>query len=80
LGWREGSALKRNSCFSRGPEFNSQQPRGGSQPSIKGYDALFLHVGVYADRAYIKNQNKTKKMNKKLKYKELFGHVVPSEQ
>jgi hypothetical protein len=28
-------------CFSRGPEFNSQQPHGGSQPSVMGSDALF---------------------------------------
>jgi hypothetical protein len=28
-------------CSSRGPEFNSQQPHGGSQPSVMGSDALF---------------------------------------
>jgi hypothetical protein len=28
-------------CSSRGPEFNFQQPRGGSQPSVIGSDALF---------------------------------------
>jgi len=27
-------------CSSRGPEFNSQQPHGGSQPSVKRSDAL----------------------------------------
>ncbi|EDL98661.1 rCG55033 [Rattus norvegicus] len=26
---------------SRGPEFNSQQPHGGSQPSVRRSDALF---------------------------------------
>ena len=31
--WREGSAIKNTDCSSRGPEFNSQQPHGGSQPS-----------------------------------------------
>jgi hypothetical protein len=31
-----------SSC--RGPEFNSQQPHGGSQPSIMGSDALFWCV------------------------------------
>jgi hypothetical protein len=25
----------------RGPEFNSQQPHGGSQPSVMGSDVLF---------------------------------------
>jgi len=28
---------------SRGSEFNSQQPDGGSQPSVMGPDALFCH-------------------------------------
>jgi len=31
-------------CSSRGPEFNSQQPRGGSQPSVMRSDALFWCV------------------------------------
>jgi hypothetical protein len=29
-GWRDGSAVKSTDCSSRGPEFNSQQPHGGS--------------------------------------------------
>jgi hypothetical protein len=33
-GWRDGSAVKSTVCSSRGPEFNPQQPHGGSQPSI----------------------------------------------
>ena len=28
-------------CSSRGPEFNSQQQHGSSQPSVMGSDALF---------------------------------------
>jgi hypothetical protein len=35
-------------CSSRGLESNSQQPHGGSQPSIGGSGALFWHVGVLA--------------------------------
>jgi hypothetical protein len=31
-GWRDGSEVKSTDCSSRGPEFNSQQPHGGSQP------------------------------------------------
>ena len=31
-------------CSSRGPEFNSQQHHGGSQPSVMGSDALFWGV------------------------------------
>ena len=30
---RDGSVVKSTDCSSRGPEFNSQQPHGGSQPS-----------------------------------------------
>jgi hypothetical protein len=37
-GWRDDSAVQ--SSF-RGPEFNSQQPHGGSQPSVMGSDAFF---------------------------------------
>jgi hypothetical protein len=40
-GWRDGSVIKSTYCSSEGPEFKSQQPHGGSQPSIMRYDALF---------------------------------------
>jgi len=40
-GCRDGSAVRGTDCPSRGPEFNSQQPHGGSQPSVMGSDALF---------------------------------------
>jgi hypothetical protein len=43
-GWRDGSGVKSPDCSSRGPEFNSQQPHGGSQPSVMGSDALFWCV------------------------------------
>jgi hypothetical protein len=33
-GWRDGSAGKSTDCSSEGHEFKSQQPHGGSQPSI----------------------------------------------
>jgi hypothetical protein len=39
-GWRDGSVVKSTDCSSRGPEFNSQQPHGGSQ-LFEGPDALF---------------------------------------
>jgi hypothetical protein len=38
---------------SRGPEFNSQHPHGGSQPSIMRSDAFFWHAGIHAGRALI---------------------------
>jgi hypothetical protein len=40
-GWRDGSAGKSNDCSSEGSEFKSQQPYGGSQPSVMRSDALF---------------------------------------
>jgi hypothetical protein len=40
-GWRDGSVGKSTDCSSEGPEFKSQQPHGGSQPSVMGSDALF---------------------------------------
>jgi hypothetical protein len=43
-GWRDGSTVKSTDCSSSGPEFNFQQPRGGSQPSVMGSDALFWCV------------------------------------
>ena len=58
--------FKNTVCPSRGPEFNSQEPHGGSQPSVMGSDALFWHAGVHADRAliYVIN-NIFKKITKK---------------
>jgi len=49
----DGSAVKNTDCSSRGPEFNSQQPHGGSQPSVMGSDVFFWPAGVYADRVLI---------------------------
>jgi hypothetical protein len=42
--WGDGSAVKSTDCSSKGPEFNSQQPHGGSPPSVMGSDALFWCV------------------------------------
>lgn len=35
-GSRDGSVVKSTDCSSRGPEFNSQQPHGDSQPFVIG--------------------------------------------
>jgi hypothetical protein len=43
-GWRDGSAVKSTDCSSEGHEFKSQQPHGGSQPSIRRYEDLFWGV------------------------------------
>jgi hypothetical protein len=46
-GWRGGSEVESTEeveTSSRGPEFDSQQPHRGSQPSVMGTDALLLRV------------------------------------
>jgi len=37
-GWKDGSVVKSTDYSSRGPEFKSQQPHGGSQPSVMRSD------------------------------------------
>jgi hypothetical protein len=44
VGWRDGSAVKNTDCSSKGPEFKSQQPHGGSQPSVMRSDTVFWSV------------------------------------
>jgi len=44
VGWRDGSVVKSTDCSPRGPEFNSQQPHGGSQPSVVRFGALFWYL------------------------------------
>jgi hypothetical protein len=54
-GEKSSSVAKSTGCSSRGPEFNSQQPHGGSQPSMGESDALFRQAGVCAaEHSYIK--------------------------
>jgi hypothetical protein len=48
--WRDGSAVKSTGCSFEGPEFNSQHPHGGSQPSVMGYDALSWFANVHAGK------------------------------
>ncbi|CAO2598196.1 hypothetical protein LEMLEM_LOCUS9306, partial [Lemmus lemmus] len=43
----DGSAVKSIACSSKGPEFNSQQPHGGSQPSVMRSGALFWPAGIH---------------------------------
>ena len=40
----DGSVVRSTDCSSEGPEFKSQQPHGGSQPSVMRSDALFWRV------------------------------------
>jgi hypothetical protein len=41
-GWRDSSVVRSTDCSSRSPEFNSQQPHGGSQPSVIGSNRILL--------------------------------------
>ena len=41
---KDGLVVKSTDSSSGDPEFNSQQPYGGSQPSVMGSDALFWCV------------------------------------
>jgi hypothetical protein len=43
-GWGDGSAVNSIDCSSEDPEFKSQQPHDGSQPSVMRSDALFWGV------------------------------------
>jgi hypothetical protein len=52
-GWWDGSAVKSTDCSSEGPEFKSQQPCGGSQPSVMKSDALFWCVWRQLQCTYI---------------------------
>jgi hypothetical protein len=42
--WAGKMAQWLRACSSEGPEFKSQQPHGGSQPSVMKSDALFWSV------------------------------------
>ena len=44
LGWRDDSVVKNTDGSSRGPEFNFQQPHGGSQLPVMGLEVLFWCV------------------------------------
>ena len=56
--WRDGSAVKSIDCSSRGPEFNSQQPHSGSQPSVmeSNRDERMDHVETAISRDPPHNQ------------------------
>jgi hypothetical protein len=52
-GWRDGSVVKSTDCSSEGPEFKSQQPHGGSKPSVMRSNALFWCVWRQLQCTYI---------------------------
>jgi hypothetical protein len=58
-GWRHGSVVKSTDCSSRGPEFKSQQPHGGSQPSVTRPDSLLWCLKTATVYLHIINKNKS---------------------
>ena len=52
-GWRDGSVVKSTDCSSKGPEFKSQQPHDGSQPSVMTSDTLYWCVWRQLQCTYI---------------------------
>jgi hypothetical protein len=65
-GWRDGSEVKSTDCSSRGPDFNSQQPHGGSQPPVMRSDTP--SSGVSEDNYSVlmyNNKSLKKKRHKK---------------
>jgi hypothetical protein len=75
-GWRDGSAAKNTDCPSRGAEFNSQQPHGGSQPSVIRSDALFCCVWRQLQYTPI---HKIVFKKKKKDFDASWGHAQDSE-
>ena len=59
--WRDGSEVKSTNYSSRGPELNSQQPHGGSQPPVMDSDALFWCIWRQRQCTYIKSKQIFKK-------------------
>jgi hypothetical protein len=84
--WRDGSVLKNTDCSSRGPEFNSQQQRGGSQPSVIRSAALFWCVWRQLQCTHVykintlKKKPKTKKQNKQKRHKKPKPTNQPNKQ
>jgi hypothetical protein len=61
-----GSVVKHNDCSSKGPEFNSQQPHSGLQPSVMESDALSWCVSREQLCTYIHKINKSFKKKKSI--------------
>ena len=70
--WRDGSAVKSTDCSSKDPEFKSQQPHGGSQPSVMGSDALFWCVWIQLQCTHINKSLKKYLENQKIYLTFLF--------
>jgi hypothetical protein len=60
--------LRALAALSRGPEFNSQQPHGGSKPSVMGSDALFWCVWGQLQCIHINKISKSLKKKERKHY------------
>jgi hypothetical protein len=58
-GWREVSVVKSTEFFSWGPEFNPQQPHGGSQPYVIACNAFFWCVGSHLQCTHLHEINES---------------------
>jgi hypothetical protein len=65
LAMRDGSVVKSTDYSSKGPEFKSQQPHGGSQPSERRSGALFWRECLKPATVYLHIINKINKTLKK---------------
>ena len=63
-GWKDGSVGKSTDCSSKGHEFKSQHPHGGSQPSVKGSNTLFWCLKIATVYSHIINKYIFKKIAK----------------
>jgi hypothetical protein len=57
--------VKSTDCSSEGPEFKSQQPHSGSQPSVMRSDALFWCLKIATVYSHIINKSLKKEKKKK---------------
>jgi hypothetical protein len=78
-GWRDGSTVKSTDCFSRGPEFKSQQSYGGSQPSLMRSDAFFWSVSEDSYSVLINNKQTNKKFFLKRKEWRVIESLLPRQ-
>jgi hypothetical protein len=85
-GWRDGSVVKNTDCSSKGPEFKSKQPHGGSQPSVMRSDALFwcclktatVYLDIIMNKSFFFLNNFPFYLDKG-KYYRIFNHTEPQD-
>jgi hypothetical protein len=68
MGWGGSLVVKSINCSSEGPEFKSQQPHGGSQPSVmrSGISEVSYRVLRYNNKYIFKKRKQTNTQIKRL--------------